>query len=555
MCTAGVRCKSGYNDAFLVKHGAAPGSAIAMTPTGYMTTEAWVELAPKMAYGIRQLPKVCDTPDWWTVKIIDGFGAHTCSSEAMEVYAKHKILLVKEEGDSSHVNQSYDQKVAKDDKSNMRSSLAYLRMSSTVTKNVVDGWQLIHVGLAAVRALDPDAWVSSFKKVNLHPHFRVDFPTWCLRISHFLQGGESFKGRDVVDEYLLLPSFWHGMTPVEKQLGMSIVGKHASVYSVDCVKELHAVLHVPMSEMQNVRVCLAVAAQNPSHLARGVPEPATIAAAVPKPVAEAKAAQADVADGLVSFQLHPKKPDGQQLFSGLQKFEHLAKMARRSVPARATLQPSAHLDVEMTKEQQRLLDPKPQDFAMHEIATHCHGEGAKQKLAKRKIDAVGNLRGESGIANDEVRLQRLKNQLQLTDSLAEIDQEVAAERATKASQATAELVDKAPAAIAKLKENANDVSKLTMPEISAIAFTSFNGTTLKGKKGDLVKGLHSLITKQPSVLNLGALPAIDEAPSSPLAAYDVCVVLSSSAQPPTEPPPESIKAPSSPPLPLQPVRN
>ena len=44
---------------------------------------------------------------------------------------------------------------------------------------------------------------------------------------------------------------------------------------------------------------------------------------------------------------------------------------------------------------------------MHEIAAHCHGEGAKQKLAKRKIDAVGNLRGESGFANDEVRLKRL----------------------------------------------------------------------------------------------------------------------------------------------------
>ena len=26
----------------------------------------------------------------------------------MEIYAKHKILLLKEEGDTSHVNQTYD---------------------------------------------------------------------------------------------------------------------------------------------------------------------------------------------------------------------------------------------------------------------------------------------------------------------------------------------------------------------------------------------------------------------------------------------------------------
>ena len=95
------------------------------------------------------MPVVRDMPDWWVCKIIDGFGPHVSSEEAMQVYYAHKILLLKEEGDSSHVNQSYDQKVAKDDKSNMRSSLAYLRTTSTVTKNVVDGWQLIHVGLAA----------------------------------------------------------------------------------------------------------------------------------------------------------------------------------------------------------------------------------------------------------------------------------------------------------------------------------------------------------------------------------------------------------------------
>ena len=49
-----------------------------------------------------------------------------------------------------------------------------------------------------------------------------------------------------------------------------------------------------------------------------------------------------------------------------------------------------------------------------------------------------------------------------------------------------------------------------MPEISAIAYAKFNGATLKGKKDDLVKGLRALISKQPTVLNLGTLPAIAE---------------------------------------------
>jgi hypothetical protein len=96
-------------------------------------------------------------------------------------------LLLKEEGDASHVNQSYDQKVALDDKKSMRQSLAYLRQSNKLIKSTVDGWQLIHVALAAVRELDPDSWVYSFNKVNLKPSTRVSFPDWCTRIAHYLQ--------------------------------------------------------------------------------------------------------------------------------------------------------------------------------------------------------------------------------------------------------------------------------------------------------------------------------------------------------------------------------
>lgn len=58
---------------------------------------------------------------------------------------------------------------------------------------------------------------------------------------------------------------------------------------------------------------------------------------------------------------------------------------------------------------------------MHEIMQHSHGEGAKQCLAKRKLDALGNIRGESGFANDTVRMGKLKAQLQLADSLAAIN--------------------------------------------------------------------------------------------------------------------------------------
>ena len=190
---AGKHLKLGYTDAFLVKHGAAPGSTIAMTDTGYMTVAAWEELAPKMAAGLRAMAIVRDMPHWWMMKIVDGFGPHVSSLAAMKSYSDQKIMLFKEEGDTSHINQAYDQQVAKDDKVTMRQALTYLRKCEKLSKTVVDGWDLLHVALSAVRELSPDSWMKSFKLVNLHPKFRVDFPEWCKRISGFLQGGDSFK--------------------------------------------------------------------------------------------------------------------------------------------------------------------------------------------------------------------------------------------------------------------------------------------------------------------------------------------------------------------------
>jgi len=50
---AGHRVRAGFDAAFLEKHGAAPGSSIHMTPTGFMTDEAWDAMAIRQAKGCR----------------------------------------------------------------------------------------------------------------------------------------------------------------------------------------------------------------------------------------------------------------------------------------------------------------------------------------------------------------------------------------------------------------------------------------------------------------------------------------------------------------------
>jgi hypothetical protein len=56
---AGKQKRPSYDDSFLVENGAAPNSSIIMTENAFMTDdEAWDQIAPKAAIGIREMPVI-----------------------------------------------------------------------------------------------------------------------------------------------------------------------------------------------------------------------------------------------------------------------------------------------------------------------------------------------------------------------------------------------------------------------------------------------------------------------------------------------------------------
>ena len=57
-----VKVNTGYTANWPERHGAAPGSSIAMTPTAFMTEKAWLEIAETRAKGIRAMPITKDHP-------------------------------------------------------------------------------------------------------------------------------------------------------------------------------------------------------------------------------------------------------------------------------------------------------------------------------------------------------------------------------------------------------------------------------------------------------------------------------------------------------------
>jgi len=63
------------------------------------------------------------------IEIFDGFGAHLNNLPSLKKRVIHKILSLKEEGDSSSFNQAqaYDREVAKANKNIQRMNLSYFQ--------------------------------------------------------------------------------------------------------------------------------------------------------------------------------------------------------------------------------------------------------------------------------------------------------------------------------------------------------------------------------------------------------------------------------------------
>ena len=124
-----------------------------MTPTAYMTDAAWLNMTKKMCEGIRAMPVIKDHEDWWCLMSLDGFGSHLTPA-ALEIFARYNILVIKEEGDTSHMCQAYDQEVARSDKRWTREILDAYRLG---VHGVLSQWELILSINAALNKADPKA--------------------------------------------------------------------------------------------------------------------------------------------------------------------------------------------------------------------------------------------------------------------------------------------------------------------------------------------------------------------------------------------------------------
>lgn len=317
------KIKRGLNkEELLTKFGVASGSSVIMTETAFMTTEAWEKMTPSLMRSYRNINKYVvqthsggtEDPGW--------FWSPFFSHYAMNEHQKKKIMSLKEEGNSSHVNQAYDKEVARNDNAHAAQSLAFLRKSRYATGHITNQWDLVLVVLGALRGSSRKGWVRSFTSCNLNPQKRISFGEWCEKIKSFLQKGDTFRTETAADKYLLLPGFRYGTTPEDKKKIFDLI-KFEGGFTVNCVQKLNSDEYsIRLVDIYHLRVCYEVAKQNLEHLDRGVPKDDEIENEIAD-ATEIKAAKekaTKINDGLPSFMLKPDGIKGEAFFDHMIRF-------------------------------------------------------------------------------------------------------------------------------------------------------------------------------------------------------------------------------------------
>ena len=136
-----------------------------------------------------------------------GFKSHKETLEAQEIMRKYKILNVIEEGDTSHVNQPFDDECAIEVKGQHRNALGAVR-ESKVFGPILNQSHLILVVFWVANQLTAKAWKNSFLKCNLNGRHRLSFEEWIKKIAPFLEAGGSFQPEVPIDRKQLLPIWW-----------------------------------------------------------------------------------------------------------------------------------------------------------------------------------------------------------------------------------------------------------------------------------------------------------------------------------------------------------
>jgi len=524
-------------------HNSPPGSCVVMTPSAYMTNEAWAAMSEGMCKGIREMPVIRDHPDKWVVFSLDGFGSHLDPS-ALEIFSEYKILVIKEEGDTSQVSQAYDQQVAKKDKQWARELLDTIK---TYNKRVLDQFKLILIVNQGITEVEKgDAWRKSFVRVNMCPSKRVPFKVWLEKNAVNVESADKFfQARTSLMD--AMPAVWQHMSDGQRRQLCSLFDTFNNQWTKDNLVKVMKLGFVHLDDMAKLRGCYLTSKEDPSVLldsSKELTESSTSSTTMQQttldkdysafsltPTHLMEKYMSDKAD-------HPNDddyvfvnviginevvmsswPEGRSRSIAGELFCHMTNFvaATHGWHTGGNLVPSTHLDIAISNEQVDLLNPTPHDIQIGAIIDQCVGRYAKRRIARRRIDIIsGNINSYARILNGPAELSKIKTYNELTASMAELqkerddqaelsrakkkktDEEKAAKKQEKERKEKEEHVRLLPICMANVEKGIDHIKTLNVTNKRAILLHVYNRKTPSNiNKSDVDDLINTVVTIPP----------------------------------------------------------
>ncbi len=312
---------------------------------------------------------------------------------------------------------------------------------------------------------------------------------------------------------------------------MTIIQSHASKYTPSCLKALREECNLPLSQMNDVRVCALVSQEHPESLDFDILDRDFV---VPKDIDRVMPKGVSLVANLYHLTLIPKDDDGNPIITGVDLFDHMCHFCNMKHAAEkckglnddqiSQMEPSAGLRLHLYDDSINLIQPTPYDLCQGAILKDYIGNNAICKNAKRRMNSIGYLVGHCGVVNSPENIRRMNKQLTMGDSVAEIYRTEAEDKDLEKGEKNKARDEMAPAVAANLEKKGREVAKLTIQQIEALLFKVYNINVGGSKKKPdyvniLKKEMENSIGKYEDYLRLlaaGVLdpPAIGDDPSA-----------------------------------------
>jgi hypothetical protein len=346
---------------------------------------------------------------------------------------------VKEEANTSALNQAYDQLIAKTDKVNIRYLLDIIR---SALHNPINQAQLVVICIKALVGkndanTNKDAWVASFRKVNCHPDYREPFRDWCIKIEGDLNTGDTFF-KDRPSLFDAMPAVWKNMKTEDRRVicdiidsfynSTAVVGPTIRPWCVDNVKKL--VPYVKLDDVVAVRASYFAWKEDPNVLHDPI-------------VVNAEAASLPLLGDDSIFSWHPKKLvnrfkefsnkesenyDKEETHKrGLEWFSHVCNTVSRQHSSTSSLEytlsssilPHASYAIDISTEQRHLLNPTQRDLFLGLVLEKAVGDKATRKIAKRSLDFLnGNVASYAQHVTSDENMKQVAARMDVAEALS-----------------------------------------------------------------------------------------------------------------------------------------